>query len=81
MTKLGERIRKALPKRMGGVRPWYEKLSAETRKELDGVKQEWRDGKLESPKWTLARTISETLKQDGIINIGECGVVKWLEQR
>jgi hypothetical protein len=80
MTKLGDKIRKALPTRAGGALPWYEKCSAETRKELEDVKREWRSGKITVPKWTLARTISATLKQDDILNIGAWGVVRWLEQ-
>lgn len=78
--KLGEKIRKALPERAGGLRPWHESLPAETRKELEGIRREWHDGKIKAAKWTLARTISETMKQDGIISIGAWGVVRWLEQ-
>jgi hypothetical protein len=81
MTKLGERIRKALPTRNGGLTPWHETVSEETRKELEVIRREWHEGKIKAPKWTLARTISETLKQDGIVNIGAWGVVRWLEQR
>lgn len=78
--KLGEKIRKALPTRAGGVRPWYETLPAEARKELEEIKRDWHSGKISVPKWTLARTISATLKQDDILNIGAWGVVRWLEQ-
>lgn len=78
--KLGDKIRKALPTRSGGALPWYEKVPAETRKEIEDIKRDWHSGKLTAPKWTLARTISATLKQDGIANIGIWGVVRWLEQ-
>jgi len=78
--KLGDKIRKALPDRAGGVTAWHEKVSAETRKELEDIKREWHGGKITVAKWTLARTISATLKQDGILNIGAWGVVRWLEQ-
>jgi len=78
--KLSDKIRKALPARAGGVRPWHETLPAETRKELEEIKRDWHSGKLTSPKWTLARTISATLKQDEITTIGTWGVVRWLEQ-
>lgn len=78
--KLSDKIRKALPTRAGGVRSWYETLPADTRKELEEIKRDWHSGKILVPKWTLARTISATLKQDDILNIGAWGVVRWLEQ-
>ena len=80
MTKLGDKIRNSIPLRNCGSRPWHETIPDETRKELEKVKHDWQNGKLIATKWTLARTISKTLSEEGVSHIGSSGVVRWLEQ-
>jgi hypothetical protein len=77
---LADEIRKAIPKRNRGSAPWYEKLPADTMKELEKVRRDWQSGKMESEKWTVAGAISKTLKANGTATIGRSAVVAWLQQ-
>jgi hypothetical protein len=77
---LADDIRKAIPKRNRGSAPWYEKLPADTMKELEKVRRDWQSGKIASEKYTVANAISETLKANGTATIGRGAVVAWLQQ-
>ena len=77
---LADDIRKAIPKRNRGIVPWFQKLPAETLRELEKVRSEWQSGKIVKEKYTVAKVISETLEANGIATIKRQAVVSWLEQ-
>ena len=77
---LADDIRKAIPKRNRGIVPWFQKLPAETLKELEKVRSEWQSGKIVKEKYTVAKVISDTLQANGIATIKRQAVVSWLEQ-
>jgi hypothetical protein len=79
-VSLADDIRKAIPKRNRGIVPWFQKLPAETLKELEKVRSEWQSGKIVKEKYTVAKVISDTLQANGIATIKRQAVVSWLEQ-
>jgi hypothetical protein len=79
-VSLADDIRNAIPKRNRGVAPWFEKLPADTLKELEKVRKDWHSGKIAKEKYTVARVISDTLEANGIATIKRQAVVAWLEQ-
>jgi len=79
-VSLADDIRKAIPKRNRGIVPWFEKLPADTLKELEKIRREWQSGKIGKEKYTVAKVISETLGANGIATIKRQAVVAWLEQ-
>jgi hypothetical protein len=64
--------------RHGGKR-WHEKIDPECMGELNAIKAAWRAGELGTRKKTLARRISARLRMRGISQIGEQGVIAWLD--
>jgi len=77
---LADEIRKAIPNRTRGVAPWFEKIPADTLKELEKVRRDWHSGKLNTEKYTVAQVISDTLRANGIATIKRQAVVAWLQQ-
>lgn len=77
---LADDIRKAIPNRNRGVAPWFEKIPADTLKELEKVRKDWHSGKLNTEKYTVAQVISDTLNANGIATIKRQAVVAWLEK-
>ena len=63
--------------RHGGKR-WHEKVDTEHLDELNAIKAAWRAGELGTRKKTLARNISAKLRARGISEVGEQGVIAWL---
>jgi hypothetical protein len=74
---LRDRIVAKIPARRTGFQPWYERTPPDVMAELEQLRAAWRAGEIESPKITLARAISQTLAEMGVI-VGPQGVVHWL---
>lgn len=74
---LADQIAAALPPRPR-VKPWWERIDRATLAELETVRTRFRAGAYDASKCTLARTIAAHLKANGICEIGEQGVLKWL---
>ena len=76
--RLLDDLREAMAQVRHGSKRWHEKLAAEHLAELVAIKAAWRAGELGTRKKTLARTISVKLRERGISDVGEQGVVAWL---
>lgn len=63
--------------RHGQVR-WYERVAQEHQAELVAIKAAWQAGELGKRKKTLARDLSARLRARGISDVGEQGVIAWL---
>ena len=63
-----------------GPATWYERISPEHREELDAIKAAWHAGELGTRRKTLARAIAANMRERGISDVGEQGVVAWLEK-
>jgi len=74
-------LRDAMSKVRHGGKRWHEKLSPEHLEELSQIKTAWLAGELGTRKKTLARTISIKLRERGISDVGEQGVIAWLGER
>jgi hypothetical protein len=66
-----------LPRRKG-FRPWYETLPADISEECVAIKAAWKEGRM-GTKTGLARALSKNLRARGI-EIGQLGVIRWLEK-
>ena len=75
-----EDVRRAVSDARHGPATWYERLAPEHRAELDAIKAEWKAGELGSRRKTLARAIAANMRSRGISNVGEQGVIAWLEK-
>jgi hypothetical protein len=75
-----EDVRRAVSNARHGPASWYERLAPEHRAELDAIKSEWKAGELGSRRKTLARALAENMRVRGISNVGEQGVIAWLEK-
>ena len=75
-----EDVRRALSNARYGPASWYERLAPEHRAELDAIKAEWTAGRLGSRRKTLARALASNMRARGISNVGEQGVIAWLEK-
>jgi len=73
-----EDLRDAMAKVRHGGKRWYENVDAEHLEELNAIKAAWRAGELGTRKKTLARNISARLRERGISDVGEQGVIAWL---
>jgi len=73
-------VREAMAKVRLGSKRWYEKVAAEYQAELAAIKAAWLAGELGGRKTTLARTVSARLRDRGISDIGEQGVIAWLDE-
>ena len=72
-------VREAMANVRLGSKKWYEKVADEHQAELAALKAAWRAGELGSRKKTLARNISARLNERGISDVGEQGVIAWLD--
>lgn len=72
-------VREALAAYRHGPAPWHERLAPEHQAELAVLKTAWLAGELGSRKKTVARSISQRLKNRGICIIGFHGVIAWLD--
>jgi hypothetical protein len=59
---------------------WFDLLEADTARELADIKAQWRAGKLQTTKTTLAKLISAALQPRGV-TVGFLGVLRWLERQ
>jgi hypothetical protein len=72
-------VREAMANVRLGSKRWYEKVDAEHQAELAAIKAAWLAGELGTRRKTLARTVSARLKELGISDVGEQGVIAWLD--
>jgi hypothetical protein len=72
-------VRESLAACRHGPARWYERVAPEHRAELAALKAAWLAGELGTRKKTLARTISARLRDRGISDVGEQGVISWLD--
>lgn len=72
-------VREAMANVRLGSKKWHEKVAPEHQAELAAIKAAWRAGELGSRRKTLARTISTRLRERGISDVGEQGVIAWLD--
>lgn len=73
-------VREAMAAVRHGPSRWYERVAPEHLAELAAIKEAWKAGELGTKKKTLARNISIKLRARGISDIGEQGVVQWLNE-
>jgi hypothetical protein len=71
-------VREAMAAVRHGPGRWYERVAPEHQAELAAIKAAWRAGELGSRKKTLARDLSVRLRERGISDVGEQGVIAWL---
>lgn len=75
-----EDLRDAMAKVRHGGQRWHEKIAPEHVEELAAIKAAWVAGELGTRKKTLARNISARLRERGISEVGEQGVIAWLDE-
>jgi len=68
----------ALPRKVHGTPPWYERVAPEHQAELEELKAAWKSGELKVPRNTAARFIAAQLHERGISTVGTQGVNEWL---
>jgi len=59
---------------------WFDRLDADTAREVADIKTQWRKGKLQTSKTTLAKLLSASLQPRGVA-VGFLGVLRWLEKQ
>jgi hypothetical protein len=72
-------VREAMAAVRHGSKKWFEKVADEHQAELAAIKAAWLAGELGSRRKTLARNISARLRERGISDVGEQGVIAWLD--
>ena len=72
-------VREAMAAVRHGSQRWHEKVADEHQAELAALKAAWLAGELGTRKKTLARNISARLRARGISDVGEQGVIAWLD--
>ena len=72
-------VREAMASVRHGSKRWYEKVAAEHQAELAAIKAAWQAGELGSRRKTLARAIAANMRSRGISDVGEQGVIAWLD--
>jgi hypothetical protein len=72
-------VRQAMAAVRHGSKKWHEKVAPEHQAELAAIKAAWLAGELGSRRKTLARNISARLRERGISDVGEQGVIAWLD--
>ena len=73
-------VRKAMAAVRHGSKRWHEKVAPEHLAELAAIKAAWKAGELGTRRKTLARSISANMRARGISDVGEQGVMTWLEE-
>lgn len=71
-------IAAAIPQNRPGSRPWWERAAPEHAATLEAIHAAWHRGEFGPRKITAARVIAKALAEFDI-NIGEQGVISWLE--
>ena len=83
MRKKGPRllddVRAAMAEVRHGSKRWHERVAPEHLEELSAIKAAWLAGELGKRKKTLARDLSARLRASGISDVGEQGVIAWLD--
>jgi hypothetical protein len=70
----------AIPTKQPGKIRWDETLPPDVLKELEEIRTLWKSGQLSSPKRTLARAISNQMRERGLARVGPEGVEGWLDR-
>ena len=78
MSKLRDAIASAAEGTAPRSTDWTDKLPAEVREELLGIRSEWLAGKLQASGRGLAAAIVANCRERGIAVIGTAGVREWL---
>ncbi len=73
-------VRSTIEVRKAGFRPWWERVDAIHRDELEQLLAAWRAGELGPHMRPVARAVVAHLQAKGISGIGEQGVVAWLKK-
>ncbi len=73
-------LREAMAAVRHGPATWYERVAPEHRDELNAIKAAWKNGELGSRRKTLARAIAANMRARGISDVGEQGVISWLDK-
>jgi len=73
-------VRKAMAAIRHGSKRWHEKVAPEHLDELAAIKAAWRAGELGTRRKTLARSIAANMRARGISDVGEQGVMTWLDE-
>ena len=63
--------------RVGPAR-WHDRVAPEHLAELKAIKAAWKAGELGEHKKPLARSLSKNMRKRGISDVGEQGVISWL---
>lgn len=75
---LTEAIRAAVPPKPGRCRPWWQRLAPADLAEIEGIRADWRSGRMPGSKRAVAMAIASELKTRGLSDIGVPGVLSWL---
>lgn len=60
---------------------WHDRVAAEHHDTLAAVRKAYHDGKFGSHKRPASKAISEYLRECGIADVGDQGVLQWLESQ
>jgi hypothetical protein len=77
-SSLLDEVKANLKDRRGPV-SWADSLPDDLAAEAQAIKDQWREGKLATTKTALAHSLAKGLQARGV-NIGQSGVVRWLER-
>jgi len=72
-------VREAMASVRHGSKRWHEKVAPEHQAELAAIKAAWQAGELGTRRKTLARAIAANMRSRGISDVGEQGVIAWLD--
>jgi hypothetical protein len=72
-------VRQAMAAVRHGSKKWHEKVADEHQAEIAAIKAAWLAGELGSRRKTLARDLSARMRERGISDVGEQGVIAWLD--
>jgi hypothetical protein len=72
-------VREAMAAVRHGPSRWYERVAPEHQAELAAIKAAWQAGELGTRRKTLARDLSARMRARGISDVGEQGVIAWLD--
>jgi DNA-binding NarL/FixJ family response regulator len=78
-SSLLDDVRQAMAAVRHGSKKWHEKVADEHQAELAAIKAAWLAGELGSRRKTLARDLSARMRERGISDVGEQGVIAWLD--
>lgn len=73
-------VREAMAAARHGPGRWHERVAHEHQAELAAIKAAWQAGELGTRKRTLARDLSARMRKRGISDVGEQGVIAWLNE-